>query len=296
MSAANSHLNDVAKSQLDWPIEKRVRSIFFERFIYHEQINDIIKSCKNLMMLPRTVRPRGLVVSAPSGSGKTALAEALMRECRAQQATAERPATKPILYFSMSNAREAKEIFSRLLEALKCPHIRSFTAADLRKKALDLSRAASLRLLIVDEIQDVLFNTVRQQGLALVAIKDIMNTLKVPVLALGTGDARNALSADEHLQSRFKPRELPVWRCDEYFRHFLQAYEETLPLRDRSNLGTQLMMKLLIKETEGQLSEIVERVQRAAGLAIETGIERITQDLILRARFDFPQLMSDSDE
>jgi len=284
-----SHLTELAKSQLEWSPAKRIRSMFVTRFIHHEVVSDIIAHCKYLMNRPRGVRPTGLVLAGTSGSGKTALADALIRECSCLQATPETPATKPILYFCMSNAREAKEVFSRLLEALGFPHISSLTADDRRKKALDLAVVARLRLLIIDEIQDVLFHTLRQQGLALLAVKDIMNSLKIPVLALGTENARIAFEADQHLKRRFQPRELPTWQCDDYFRHFLQAYEETLPLRERSNLGSLLTMKLIIRETKGQLSEIVERIQRAAALAVENGQERITKDLIVRARFDFPK-------
>jgi hypothetical protein len=122
----------------------------------------------------------------------------------------------------------------------------------------------------------------------LLAIKDIMNSLKVPVLALGTEDARNALEADQHLKGRFQFRELPLWRRDDYLRHFLEAYETTLPLKRRSNLGSLRMMKVIIKESGGVLGVMVERIQRAAALAIETGDEQITLELFERAKFDVP--------
>lgn len=288
MNSPYPHLTEATANLLDLPVAQRVRSVFVERFIYHEQITDLIKHCEHLMYKPRGVRPKGLLVSGPSGSGKTALAEALIRRCVMQEATREHPANKPVLYFCMSNAREAKEIFTRLLIALGFPHIASLTGNARRLKALGLAEEANLRLLIVDEIQDVLLTTPRQQELALLAVKDIMNSLKVPVLALGTENARGALEADPHLKSRFQPRELPTWRCDDYLRHFLEVYESTLPLKKRSNLGSLLMRKLIIKETDGQLCEIVDRLQRAAALAIENDHEQITRELFERARFEIP--------
>ncbi|GAB3038577.1 hypothetical protein GCM10027285_23260 [Oleiagrimonas citrea] len=120
------------------------------------------------------------------------------------------------------------------------------------------------------------------------ATKDLMNSLKVPVLALGTEDARHSLEADQHLKRRFQFRELPAWRADEYLCHFLEAYESTLPLKKRSGLGSHSIMKVLVKETEGLMGEIVERLRNAAAIAIASGIERITVDLIKRARYEVP--------
>lgn len=289
MSTSFEHLNELAKSQLGLPDAQRIESILHERFIYHEQVADIITHCEHLMYKPRGTRPVGLLVSGPNGSGKTALAEALIRRSGADAATSVRAATQPVLCLSMSNAREAKEIFTRLLQSLKCPNIGTLTSSERREKALALAALAELRLLILDEIQDVLLTTARQQELALLAVKDIMNSLKVPMLALGTEQARVSLEADQHLKGRFKLRELPTWRCDDYLSHFLQAYEETLPLKQLSRLCSYLMMKLIIKETGGQLTEIVERIQYAAVLAVEGGEERITEELIIRARFEIPK-------
>jgi hypothetical protein len=289
MSNAYPHLTDATAQLLELPVRERVRSVLVDRFVYHEQVTDLIKHCEFMMYRPRGIRPTGILAFGTSNSGKTALAAALDRRCKVRRATPEHPASKPIAYFSMSGAQEAKEIFMRFLNSLDAPPMPSMTGTQRRVTALKLAQEADLRLLIIDEIQDVLSSTPRQQALALVAIKDIMNSLKIPVLALGTDNARNALEADQHLKGRFQFRGLPSWRCDDYLRHFLEAYESTLPLKKRSKLGALLMMKVIVKESEGVLGLIVERLQRAAALAIEGGQEQITAELFERARFEVPE-------
>lgn len=289
MSSAYPHLTEATAKLLDLPISERVRSVLVDRFVYHEQATDLIKHCQFMMNRPRGIRPTGILVYGRINAGKTALASAIERRCKVRAATPEHPASKPVAQFSMTEAREAREILSRFLEAMNAPEMPSMTNTERRKRALRLAEEADLRLLIIDEIQDVLSSTPRQQEIALRVIKNIMNELKIPVLALGTEDARSALEADRHLKGRFQFRELPLWRCDDYLRHFLEAYESTLPLKKRSNLGSLQMMKLIVKESEGVMGDIVERLKLAAALAIENGEEKITRDLFERARFEIPE-------
>jgi hypothetical protein len=298
MSTPYPHLPEATAKLIELSTVERVRSVLADRYIHHERVSDLIKHVEFRMQQPKGVRPTGTVVWSPSNGGKTALAAALMRRHRAREATPQYPASRPIVTFTMSGAREAKEIYTRFLIALGMPHLSALTGSERRLMAMKLGEAADLILLIVDEIQDVILSTERQQQLALLAIKDLMNSLKVHVLALGTEDARHALEADQHLKHRFQFRELPSWRNDDYLRHFLEAYESTLPLKQRSNLGSPRMMKVIIKETEGVLGAIVDLLKYAAAFAIETETERITIDLIERARFDVPitDIWSDRDE
>lgn len=289
MSALYPHLPSATAGLVDLSLVERVRYVLSDRYTYHEQVNDLMDHIEFMVHRPRGIRPTGFVISSPSNGGKTAFGHAVLRKFKARPATALRAASQPFVMISMSDAREANEIYRRFLIGLGVPHASSMTARQCRHLALQLGDAVDLRLIIIDEIQDVLSATTRQQQLALLAIKDLMNSLKVPVLALGTETARHALEADQHLKARFEFRELPSWRVDDYLRHFLESYEESLPLKKRSNLGSQRVMKLLIKESKGVLGVIVERLKRAAAFAIEDGTEQITIELIERARDRVPR-------
>lgn len=288
MSSPYPHLPETTASLIDLPLVDRIRYVLADRYIYHEQAADLIHRVKHLVDRPPGVRPTGIVLLSPSNGGKTALAMALLRRYGAREASKEYPASRPVVMFTMSGALDAGEIFARFLVALGVPHVSNMTQKNRRQKALQIAKAAGLRLIIIDEIQDVLLSTMFQQKMALLATKDLMNSLNVPVLAMGTEDASHSLEADKHLKERFKFHELPIWGVDEYLRHFLEAYESTLPLKKRSGLGSVRTMKVLVRETGGLLGAIVERLKCAAALAIESETEKITIDLIERARFEVP--------
>jgi len=134
--------------------------------------------------------------------------------------------------------------------------------------------------LVVDEIQDILTSTPRQQRIALDAVKFLMNELSLPILALGTLEAKAAMEVDEHLNARFRYRELPVWKADALLGKFLDSLETRLPLKQRSCLSSPTMMRMLINISSGMLDAIVKCTCYAAAHAVEQSIERITPELL----------------
>ena len=187
-------------------------------------------------------------------------------------------------------ATYAKEIFTRMLQALKCPHISGYTGDERRTLALQLTGGAGIKLLIIDELQDLLHSTARQRMQTLVAIKDVMNSLLVPTVALGTEDAKMALESDQHLRARFRFRDLPLWKNDQYFAHFLDEFEVSLALRRPSRLSSPTIRRVLLALSGGRLADITDRIQCAAALSIESGEERVTPELLARAEFESPRL------
>lgn len=291
MNAAAAHLDATVASLLKMPKAKRIRAILSDRYVHHERGNALIDECTYLALRPRSLRPRGLLICGLSNAGKTAFSEALYRSQASLPPTDRTPATQPYVLISVVSARDAREIMLRFLESLGCPSSDRYTAAQRRRKAFELAKLAQVRALIVDELQDLVNITPRQRVLTLLALKDIMNSLRLPIIALGTPDAQVALQADPHLNARFAFRDLPVWACDGYLEHFLEAYESSLPLARRSRLNSLPMMRLIVKSTGGSLGEMVLRLQTAAALAVETGEERITEALFRRGQFEFPRLL-----
>jgi len=140
----------------------------------------------------------------------------------------------------------------------------------------------------VDEIQDILTSTARQQRIALDTIKFLMNELHIPIVALGTAEAPRAMQLDEHLNARFRYRELPVWKQDGYLVNFLDALEAILPLAKPSLLSSMPMMAAIIRLSGGVLDRIVKTICYAAAHAVETGDECITVTLLERADVEPP--------
>lgn len=278
-----SHLDPSTQGQLNLPTEERAGRMLVERFITHERLVPILNHVEFLIHMPPQTRANGLVVSGKPGSGKTMLSRAIQRRYPPAPAENDKAASRPVLTINMTNAREAKTLYNRILAGFGVPDPGSYSGNDRERMVLKLCSTASLRLLIVDEIQDILTTTPRQQRIALDTIKFLMNELSLPILTLGTSAAPAAMQVDEHLNARFKYRELPLWKRDEFLTNFLDTLEKALPLRKRSYLSSPTLSADLIRLSGGVLQTIMQLVTHAAAHAVESGEDQITTKLLERA-------------
>lgn len=274
------HLDPAVQPLLALPNAERAVRMLSDRFISHERVTPILDHVDFLRLRPQQSRAAGLVVSGRPGSGKTMVARAVVRRCPPQPADGGKAATWPVLSISMTGAREAKILYNRVLGQLGVPDPGRYAGSDRERMVLKVCRAAGVRLLIVDEIQDILTSTARQQRIALDTIKFLMNELSLPILALGTAQAPEAMQVDEHLNARFTYRQLPVWTQDKYLVNFLDVLERALPLREPSRLSSLPVSSTILRLSGGVLDVIVRLVTHAAAHAVERGKEAITPDLI----------------
>lgn len=282
------HLDPSIHPLMDLPAADRAQRMLVERFLTHERLVPILDHVEFLRFQPPSTRASGLVVSGRPGSGKTMLARSIQRRWPPQDAAMGQAGTLPVMFISMTGAREAKILYNRMLAQLGVPDAGRYAGSDRERMVLKLCAAAGVRLLIVDEIQDLLTSTARQQRIALDTIKFLMNELSLPIVALGTSQAPEAMRVDEHLNARFTHQALPVWTKGKYLESFLGTLERVLPLQKASFLSSLPLSTALLTHSQGILDKIVRLVCHAAAHAVEGGEERVTEKLIARAAVEPP--------
>lgn len=135
-------------------------------------------------------------------------------------------------------------------------------------------------MLIIDEIHAMLSGTFREQRIFLNCLRFLANDLHLPLVYVGTHEAKQALMTDQQLADRFEARELPVWRDDTAFHQLLATFGSTLPLRKASGLREARLRKRILNLTDGVTVRICRLLEEAAVQAIVSGGEQIELDTL----------------
>ena len=107
-------------------------------------------------------------------------------------------------------------------------------------------------------------------------IKYLGNELQIPIVAVGTRDAFNAIQTDPQLANRFEPELIGRWTMSDDYLRLLASFEVAFPLARPSKLVERALAQKILILSEGTIGKISALLTRAALNAIEHGTEQIT--------------------
>src|SRR5713101_9692288 len=137
----------------------------------------------------------------------------------------------------MPPAPDERLFFGAVLEALGAPDRNHDRLAVKQDMAMRILRATDVRLLVIDEVHNILSGSRAQQRRFLNLLRWLGNELQIPLVAVGTAEALRAIQSDDQLANRFEPFSLPPWRDGKEYRRLLSTLEAVLPLRRASRLA-----------------------------------------------------------
>jgi hypothetical protein len=245
---------------------------------------------ENLLSFPKRTRMPNVLLIGPTNNGKTMIVEKFRRAHPpfAASTTPDGAASIPVLKVQMPPGPDEPRFFGAILQELGFPHLLSERLAARQEAALRTLRQTNVRVLIIDEVHNVLSGSRLQQRRLLNLLRWLGNELQIPLVAVGTAEALHAMQSDDQLANRFEPIGLPPWRHGEEYQQLLSTLEAVLPLRQPSDLAAPPLADKILSAAEGILGEVISIVTRAAVRAINAGSECITTKLIEETRFTSP--------
>ena len=271
------HLLPQIRALADAPAEMRIRRIRADRWIGYARAEAALSAMEDLLTFPKRTRMPNLLLVGPSNNGKTMIVEKFRREhLRGAEADLREGAIAiPVLKVQMPPAPDERRFFSAVLEALGAPDRSNDRLAAKQDMAMRMLRATNVRLLVIDEVHNILSGSRDQQRRFLNLLRWLGNELQIPLVAVGTSEALRAIQSDDQLANRFTPFSLPSWRHDAEYLRLLNTLEAMLPLRERSGLEEPAFAQKLLNAAEGILGEVVNLVTAAAVAAVAASEERI---------------------
>ena len=274
-----SHLDTDCRPHARMGVDDRVHWIKQDRWINYVRAERILDRLAELLSYPTRARMPSLLLFAEPAMGKTHILEKFLRDHRSGSEFG-RSARVPIACVQMPPYPHERDFYQEVLTALGTVVPDGMSVVTLRHRVRVLARQLQLRMLVIDEIHGMLQGTFREQRIFLSALRFLANDLRIPLVCLGTNDAKQALMTDQQLADRFEAYDLPAWTDDAAFAQLLKSFGALLPLHKRSELWEPKMRKRILSLTDGVMGRVCRLLENAATLAIKTGTECIRMEIL----------------
>jgi hypothetical protein len=235
----------------------------------------ILEMLEDMLAWPHRSRMPNLLLVGPTNNGKTTILEEFVSRHPPDPMAEADASVVPVLMVKAPPTPDEKAFYVSILMHFATPITRTGSAHDKRLQACALMAQTKVKMVIIDEIQDILAGDMKRHRAMLNAIKSLGNALKIPIVAAGTEPALNAVNVDPQISNRFHPAYLLRWLPNESFFELLKNFEAVLPLREPSRLHECALARKIHEMSEGILGEVELILSRAAIHALKNGKERI---------------------
>ena len=191
--------------------------------------------------------------------------------------------------------RARVDLYREIMGSLNARPAATAKPDTVRTDCIALMKSVGMRVLIIEEFQDLLVGTPTEQDVALNHVKYIMSETRRPIIASGIEKAANAVNRSTQIKSRLRERRLVRFQVDEDYIEALAMWEQTMPLRKASNLDDIAIAQDIYARTDGVTGRIADLLQMSAELAIEDRSECITIQTLARADEEVGSIAADAD-
>ena len=282
---AMNHLMPWAKEIALLADDERIQRVRTDRWVGYTKATEAVAKLEALLSHPKRQRMPNLLLIGQTNNGKSMIIEKFRRTHLSEKSSHYQPEEMPIVVVQMPSDPKIPRFYSMLLYAMNVRLISRARISDLETKVLQALERLKVKLLIIDEVHNLLAGTAVAQREFLNLIRFLGNQLKIPIACVGTKDAYYAVRSDSQLENRFEPFTLPMWQDDEELASLLTSITSTFPLRKPSTLTNPDLMRFILDKSEGTIGEMMTLLSKAAVLAIESGEEMINKKIL--AQIDY---------
>src|SRR5947209_186932 len=183
-----SHLTPAARATALLPDKDRVASIRADRWIGYTRARQALADLEELLLWPQRQRMQNLLLIGPTNNGKSMIIERFRREHGSGTSEDGAKEVIPVVVMQMPCEPSVVRFYTMLLHSMNLPAARRRQVADLEFTALRLMRATKVRMLVIDELHNMLAGGTRVQGEFLNLLRFLGNELRIPIVGVGTED------------------------------------------------------------------------------------------------------------
>jgi hypothetical protein len=270
------HLHEIAKEYLVRSIDDRMHYVMSDRWIGYSAASEVLQRLEDALVFPKS-RRNNLLIVGDSGNGKSTLLERFERKhpVNLGRETGEDPCL-PVCLFEMPPTPTEGRFWSAMLSAQHIPFKDRDTPDQKQRMALKVIAANRTRMVMIDEFHNVSQGSAKTIRQMLAVIRNMSNTLSIPIVAAGTREAIVTLNQDAQLTTRFEIITLPRWALNQEFLQLLASFESLLPFPEPSGFTSQMLATKIFSLSNGTIGGCSDLIRRAASSALRAGAKSVS--------------------
>jgi hypothetical protein len=268
-------------------IKERIEKIRNEYWIGYSKAQEALSRMEELLNYPKRIRMPNMLLISPTNNGKTMIIEKFRRNNLPYTSENGEHEVIPVLKVQMPSNPSVRRFYAVIITELGVPVTYNSTA-QCESICIKLMKATKVKMLIIDELHNILAGNNNIQREFLNVLRFIGNEMQIPIIGVGIKDAYLAIRSDDQLENRFEPFILPIWQNNNEFIKLLKSIIMILPLKKPSQLLDAEVRSMLLSKSEGSIGEIMTILIRAASEAIISGKEFIDLEILEKTKYNSP--------
>jgi len=275
-----AHLAKNARQILERSLKERVDFVKRDSWIPYRAGEEILQQLEDLFTHPKVARMPFLAICSRTNNGKSRILDYFLEQHRPDDNPDGGAIHLPVLRIQCPGSPDESRLYDEIFRRVFIKVRPSMSAKDKQSMVFGILSDIDVGMLVIDEVNFAESGTIAKQKTFLNALRSLSIELKIPIAMAGTEEMMRVIRTVPAFENRAIPAYLPLWQCDLAFRELLASFERIIPLKYPSELSKKKFATLLHCRCEGTIGELKLLLGKLTKLAIETGEERITEDMV----------------
>jgi hypothetical protein len=230
-----------------------------------------------------STKPRGIIITGDADTGKSRTMTAFRDANRVADVDADTEFSKhPAIYLRAPSTPSRMALLKSILQELGFPLLYNANEEDLRLHTINMLKKCQVGTVMIDEIGDISHEYLSNKVVEFLRfLKNLINETGRPFVVGGIPAILDLLGSDNQIAGRLDTviRLLP-FRLNKDFVTTVLSFGRLMPLRRPSELRDEALIQHLFTHSQGYMGRLSYYLHDACQVAIDSGEERITMDVL----------------
>lgn len=251
-----------------------------------------IEECHN--SIKYLSKPQCMTIMGKSGIGKTTFSETYLK--RYPEKVLPEYTQKPVFYSIIPCPAYIGSLPNSMLQNLGDPfYSKGRNIFTQTQRLYHFLKVCKVEIIFIDEVQHLVDrNSQKLLRDSSDWFKELIDEVRIPIIFMGMPDSKRIFIENEQLGTRVRYKEeLSPFEYDISFRKFLHLYDNQLPFKNLSNLGSTELSKKIHIATSGIMRNIKDLVLEASNISLQLNLNQISVSALAEA---FDRVLYDTGE